>query len=1133
MFFLGKNYPQFCTANYKPVMDLYFYHKITKSFQVMSKKFTLLRLASTLVAVMLFAYSSIAQVTSSAISGRVTDSKNEVLPGATVVAVHTPSGSKYGTVTDVNGRFFLPGVRVGGPYEVKVTFIGFQDQSKSGIIANLGSTANVDFSLTDEGTTLTEVVVKSSKSDIFSSNRTGAATTVGKEAINALPTIGRTINDFTRLTPQGNGRSFSGQDSRLNNITIDGAVFNNGFGLGDQPGARTGIAPISLDAIEEVQVNVAPFDVRQTGFTGAGVNAVTRSGTNQFQGSIFTLMRNDSKAFIGRKANGEDVFISEFNKQVQGFRVGGPIIKDKLFFFANGEFETITSPGTTWLANRGQSGSNVTRVLASDLDRVSERMGQLGFVTGPYENFNFNTVGNKFLARVDWNINDKHKFNIRYSLLDGGSDNPISNSSSAGFGSRTNSANSMSYLNSGYILNEDLSSTIAELNSTLSNKLANNLIVGYTVNNEDRAYMGGNGLFPTIDILDGNNRTYISAGFDPFTPNNLLNYNTFQLFDNLTYFAGKHTVTAGVALERFVSNNSFYAASNGVYVYNSLNDFFAATDAYLANPNNPAVGASPSIFQYRFDFAGGAAPPLQTMKATTPGIYLQDEFQASTKLKLSLGLRVDIPFVEQTALENTVVTGLTFRDENGQPAKYNTGVLPSGNPLWSPRLGFNYDVKGDKTIQVRGGSGIFTGRPPFVWLSNQIGNNGILSGFTDLRNANAASIPFTLDPSRFRPATADPYAASTFDIAVADENYKFPQVWKTNIAADVKLPGGIIATGEFIFNQNINAVYYINANQKEITATFNGPDNRPRYAGNAAANRLNNNITNNIVLKSTNQGYSYSATAKLEKPFTNGFYAMAAYTFAEAKDLTSAGSIAAGSYTGNATVRGNNFPDLAFSNNDVRNRVIASASYKFNYGGEFGGSTQISMFYEGRNLSRYSYRYAGDMNQDGIFNNDLLYVPNKASDLIFLPLTTGGKTFSVAEQQAAFDAFINQDPYLSTIRGGYAERNGARLPFYNSIDLGIVQEFYLKAGANRHTLQVRADITNFANMLNNKWGVFTNTANQQPLSAAGVNAAGVPQYRMATQQIDGQTQLLRDSFVPSISTGSLWQAQLGLRYIFN
>ena len=1096
----------------------------------MMRKFTFGKIAFSFLAMILFAFQGFAQVTTSSISGLVTDKNGEGLPGATVVAIHVPSGTKYGTITNTAGRYSMPAVRVGGPYKVLITFIGFKEAIKEGVIANLGSSANVDAKLDEEGTFLNEVKVVSSRSDVFSSDRTGAATTIGKEAIAALPTVGRSINDFTRLTPQSSGKSFSGQDSRLNNITIDGAVFNNGFGLGDQPGARTGVAPISLDAIEEVQVNVAPYDVRQSGFTGAGVNAVTKSGTNEFSGSVFYLTQKNSKNYFGTKVQGETLPVNYPTKEVKGFRLGGPIIKNKLFFFVNAELEKFTSPATTWVANRGQTGSNVTRVLATDLDLVSAQMAKLGFTTGPYENFNLNTVGNKFLARLDWNINDKNKFNIRYSYLNGGTDNLISNSNSAGIGPRRTVSDAMSYQNSGYILNEDIKSLIGELNSTLSPKLANQLIVGYTSNNEDRAYFSSPAI-PTIDIQEGG-KTYISSGFDPFTPNNLLNYRTIQFSDNLTYYSGKHTLTAGIAIENFKSNNSFYSASNGVYVFGSVKDFITATDAYLANPNNPAPTVKLTRFEYRYGFSNDPVPPLQTIKVTSPGVYLQDDFQVTPRFKLSAGLRVDIPIIQQTAIENTYISGASFKDETGQTTKYNTGVLPSGNPLWSPRVGFNLDVKGDKKTQIRGGSGIFTGRPPYVWLSNQVGNNGVLSGLT--RSDNVSNIAFTLNPSIYKPAGTDPYAVgTTFDIAVADKNYKFPQVWRTNIAIDQKLPGGIIATAEFIYNKNVNAVYYINSNQKDPVGKFTGPDTRTRYNGSSTANRLDARVVRNIVLKSTNQGYGYSATFKLEKPFSNGFFAMAAYNYGQAKDLTSAGSIASGSFEGNVTVNGNNNPTLAYSDNDQRHRVISSLSYKLNYGGKIGGSTQISLFYEGRNQGRYSYVYSGDMNQDGISNNDLIYIPKTASELTFLPLTVGGKTFSAADQAAAFDTYINQDPYLSKHRGEYAERNGALIPWVHQIDLGIVQNLNVKVGNKVNTFQVRFDILNFGNMLNNNWGSYTNFVQNRVLTAAGPTAGGIPQYRLSTQTIAGQTELLRNSFLPSISTASVWRGQLGLRYIFN
>ena len=1066
---------------------------------------------------------ALAQVTSSSITGQVTDEKGGALPGATVVATHLPSGSQYGTVTNESGRYTLPSVRVGGPYRVTITYVGYAEQSKENIFANLGTAANVSFKMLDEGTQLSEVTVRSSRSDVFSSERTGAATTVGQELLNALPTVGRTLNDFTRLTPQGNGRSFGGQDSRLNNITIDGAVFNNGFGLGDQPGARTGVAPISLDAIEEVQVNIAPFDVRQSGFTGAGINAVTRSGTNEVTGSVFRLWSNEK--YTGTKAGEADVKVPTFNKEIIGFRVGAPIIKNKLFIFLNGEWEKRTDPAdlNNWVANRGQSGNNVTRVLASDLDAVSALMREkFGFETGPYENQSLATVGNKLLGRLDWNINRNHKFNVRFSYLDGGGDNLISNSASAGFGNRRTNANAMSYLNSGYILNEDIVSLIGELSSTFGGKLSNSLIVGMTSNNEDRTYLTP-GIFPTIDILQGG-QTYISVGMDPFTPYNLLNYKTFQFIDNLTYFAGKHTLTAGISVERFSSNNSFYSASNGVWIYNSMDDFYAA----VRDGRNDVVA---NRFQYRYGLTGGGAPPLQQLKVLYPGVYFQDEFQATPNLKLTAGIRVDVPLFGNTSTDNQFVRDLNFRLPDGTTLQTNTAELPKANPLWSPRVGFNWDVTGEKTTQVRGGTGVFSGRPPFVWISNQVGNTGVLSGFIDRQNTNA--FPFTTDPSVYAPTTTD-LSRATFDLATTDRNFKFPQIWRSNFAVDQQLPWGLIGTFELIHDRNVNAVRYLNINQRDVSdRSFSGPDTRTRYAGNNASNRLNSNVTRNIYLTNTNEGSSTLVTAKLEKPYTKGFYGMVAYTYGRVRDITSAGSIAAGSFEGNPIVNGGNFAALSTSANEQRHRAIGSVSYRLNYGGKLGGSTQFGLFYEARNQGNYSLRYGGDMNGDGINGNDLLFVPNRASDLRFLPLTAGGQTFSPEQQAAAFEAYINQDKYLSSIRGGYFERNGGISPWRHTFDFSVVQEFYVMVGGKRNTFQFRADILRFGNVINPSWGIGDNLVNSFPLASAGVAADGTPQFRMATQNKNGQTVLLQDTFVKSAGAGDVWQAQLGLRYIFN
>lgn len=1089
-----------------------------------------------LLALLLGALTTVAQVTTSSLSGSVTDANGEGLIGATVVATHVPSGTRYGTATNDAGRFTLPAVRVGGPFTVVASYTGFEPQTKEGVYTSLGTATNLKFILQESSSLVDEVTVVASRNDIFSSGRTGAAVSYDKDALAAVPIIGsRSIGAVTKYTPFGNGSSFGGQDTRLNNFTIDGSVFNNGFGLGSEAaaGGRTNSTAISLDAIQEIQVNIAPFDVRQSGFVGSGLNAITRSGTNDYSGSVYTFFRDNSSTFNGSSVNGRDITLGKFKENIYGARLGGPLIKDKLFFFANWERVTRVEPAQTWYANgspNASAGDQVTRVLYQDMVDISNFLrDKFRYDTGPFENYDDETNSQKFLVRFDYNINDRNKLTLRYTHHDSDDYNIISNSQSAGFGNRRTNADAMSFRNSGYFIQDNTRSIVAEWNWTINNQLHNNFIVGYDKQIEDRAYAAA--VFPTVDILQ-DNRTYISIGMDPFTPDNQLNYGTFHVTNNLSYYAGRHTITGGVNYEYYKSNNLFFPASNAVYVFNSLADFYTAANDAIDNPNGTMSPVNYERFQFRYSALPGAAKPLQILKAHRVDLYGQDNFEVTDNFNLLFGLRLGTFFFENTAIENPTITAQSYIDiDENLGYKINTGTMPSTQILWEPRLGFNWDVTGKKTTQVRGGTGIFTGRPPYVWLSNQIGNNGVLTGFIDNRNANL--YPFRANPSVFIPAT--PTLPSTFDIAVSDDGYKFPQVWKSNFAVDQKLPGGLIATVELLYNKNINSVLYFNANQEPVVAnaTLSGPDNRPRFPGTGNASRINDNVSMAAVLTTTNEGYYFGGTFKLEYPAQKGFYGMASYTYSQAKDLMSAGSIASGSWTGARSVNGNNNLDLAFADNDIPHRISGIVGYRFNYGNNFFGSTGISLGYVGDRFGRVSFAVAGDLNQDGVSNNDLIFVPNDASELVFQQFSSGGKTFTVDDQVAAFNAYIDQDEYLSTRRGQYAERNGRVFPWLHRMDLSVTQDFGLVIRGKRHSIQFRADILNFGNMISDEWGVGNTLVTDRPLTFRTINAQGVPEYRFATQVIDGETVMLRNTTIPSTSPSNVWTAQFGLRYTFN
>jgi hypothetical protein len=1068
-------------------------------------------------------------VTTSSIAGVVKDAQGLVVPGATVTAVHRPSGSTYETVTMADGRFSMPGMRIGGPYKVSATLAGFQPQTLDEVFLNLG--VATDLVLTLKTVSAAEEVTVIGQSDpVFAANRTGAATTLSRETLASLPTISGQLSSVTRLTPQsGGGMSFVGQDSRMNNITVDGSYFNNSFGLGNTPGDRTGVAAISLAAVEQIQVNIAPFDVRQGNFVGAGVNTVTRSGTNQFRGSIYRQFRNEG--MVGKSAKSLPVTAGVFTFGETGEWLAGPVLKNKLFLFQSYENEKTEQPGTTFTANSGGEtvGGSKTRVLASDLDAMRTYLKtNFNYDAGDYQGYNFNIPGKRFLGKLDYNLGNRNKITLRYTQLDSSTDVLESNSNSLGNGNRRTSTLSMNFSNSNYSIMENIRSGIGQWNSVIGTSMANELIVGYTHQDESRGAVTN--LFPTVDILDGQGATYMAFGPDPFTPNNELRYNTFQAQDNFTWFTQKHTVTFGATFEKYHSENVFFQGKASVYVFNTLADFYADANGYLANKGRKTAAVTTNKFQVAYMNVPGMDKPLQPLDVTYSGAYAQDEWSAANNLKVTAGVRFDVAKFGDTGFDNPLADAMTFRDEFGNPVQYNTKKLPDPKFLWSPRIGFNWDITSDRKTQVRGGTGVFTGKPAYVWISNQIGNTGVLTGL--ISQTNTTAYPFNPDYTAYTPKTPPTGApAASYALAVTDKTFKFPQIWRSNIALDRKLFWGITSTTEFVYNRDVNGVYYINANLPAAQSAYTGADPRPRWvATGQTAYRLpgpNQVVTTAVVLKNQNVGRSWNVAQSITKNFSNGLYFKAAYSYGEAKNTVDPGSIAAGSWQNNPITTDPNKVPIGFSSSSPGHRLFVTASYTKEFLNL--GATTVALFWSTSTIGNSSYVFAADANGDGNTSNDLIYIPRNTSEMNFKAYTSGGVTYSVADQTAAWEAYITQDKYLSKHRGEYAARGAVFYPRVTRLDLNVSQELFHKLGGARHGLAVRLDILNFGNMLNKNWGVSQRMVSNSPLTSPSVDTNGALTYTMRAFN----NKLMDHTFEQTSSLSDVYSLMLSFRYTFN
>ncbi len=1017
-----------------------------------------------------------AQVTTSSMSGKVVDQSNEAIIGATIQAIHEPSGTHYGAITNVDGRYSIQGMRAGGPYKVEVSYVGYQSVVYKSINLQLGENYVLDANLKESTELLDEVVITASKSSNMKSDRAGAVTNVDAARMSEVPTVSRSMNDIMRLTPQGanigSGFSVGGGNYRQSYVTVDGAAFNNAFGIGSNLPA--GGSPISLDALEQISVSTTPFDVRQSGFTGGAINAVTKSGTNEFKGTAYMYTSNTH--LTGNKVEDYELTRNRDHSTTYGASLGGAIIKNKLFFFVNGEYQDNVQAGPSGIARSGANDEwstngivhrpfeNTTTVGGRTfvgMNNISQYLSEkYNYNPGRYQGYSLETPSYKIMGRLDWNINNNNKINFRfththskYSSNPSSSTTPFKDSiiypggvdGSAGKSSSGRTANTGLYFESSrYMQEQNFTSIASEWNSKWG-AINNALRFTYSYQNEPRTYEGGT--FPTVDILDQGS-LYASFGPDPFTEGNLRQVKTFVITDE-------------------------------------------------------------------FNFSSG----------------ITDNF------RLTAGVRFELPIYPE--LKNNYNKNFAQIDFDGY--HYATDQLPSSYQLTaSPRIGFNWDLTGERKYVLRGGSGYFIGRLPFVWLVSAVGNANCGQStyyYNEQKDAKYGQPSFHTsvadmlkDPNLNLPAATDPAAPS--GATIIDRDLKMNATWKSSLAFDAKLPGDIDFTLEGIFSKEFNPATVTNLGRKFKGEQEIAPGDVRRMFEYSNANKTDAYYITNAG----NSAYYYSLTASLAKTFDFGLHLSASYTRSYAKSYGDGigDQVNSAYYNNRYSVNGNNDTETGYGTYVSPNRVLASAAYRIKYAKNFASS--LSLIYEGMNMgyaggysaARYSYTFTGNIVGD-YGSNNLLYIPasrealDKWNFADYTDSKTGEVTYSAKEQRDDFWAYINEDSYLKGRKGKYAERGGAIMPWHHQLDLKFNQDFFLNVGGKRNTLQFGVDIKNFLNLLNSDWGIYKTVNNTSLLSYKG----GAYQF----QKNGGKK--LTDTYSNLNSFNSTYSIQFSVRYIFN
>ncbi|TXF84712.1 TonB-dependent receptor [Neolewinella aurantiaca] len=1074
-------------------------------------------------------------VTTASMFGKLTDSNSgEALIGATVQAVHTPSGTTYGNVTDLDGFFRLPGMRVGGPYIVTATYVGYEPIVQDGIYLQLGQAFQFSQEMGTDAVELTGIEVVANRSDIFNGKRTGQETTISEEQINSMPTLNRSIADFARLNPlakvdpDGGSVSIAGQNNRFNSIYIDGAVNNDAFGLSAQGtnGGQTGVSAISVDAVEQFVVSTAPFDIRQSGFAGGAISAVTRSGTNNLEGSAYYLFRNEGltrdNGFTTEDGKYTFPSLAPFSAKTYGARLGGAIVKDKVHFFINAEIQRDETPQTFDFDNyRGDSDAEGIQEL---VDFVSDTYG---YNVGSFDNNSSTLNSEKIIGKLDFNLSQTHKLSVRHSYV-----------SAENLSARTSGSGFIGFLNGSQFFKSTTNSSALELNSVFSN-MANNLTVGATFVRDDRDPLGDP--FPVVNIRDGNNGS-IQFGGEPFSTANLLNQDVITVRNDLSIYKGRHNILIGANAEFFQAGNLFIRQNYGDYDFNGTDELSGLEQFYQGLPSSRFERSYSQVDNISGDESGAIANLNQTLI----GFYVQDEYVVNEKLRVTGGLRLDVPIWPSDLplnadFNNTVIPQLEAAGYDLEGAK--TGQFIKTQLAFSPRIAFNYDIFGDQSLQLRGGVGIFTSRIPLVWPGGAYNNFGFNVGGTRLDNSEV----FNPDVNTQAPGEIDvndPSPSGQIDLFA--ENFKLPQTTKFNLALDYKLPLGLVLSVDALYTKSNNFVRYqrIDLNPAAINRLTGTPDNRIYYQNidndndpdTPPSQFLDTDYTGIYLGTNTDKGYTYNGSVVISKPYTNGFLGTLGYSYGDSYSLFDGTSSQNSSqWRGYYDAEGrNNEGPVQRSTFANGGRIFGNVAYTL----EGKNSSQtFSLFMNGQNGGFYTYVVGGDVEElvnDGGFDfNDAAYIPNNASEINLITDFNGN---TPAEQYAALDAFINADDHLSDERGSYAKRNGAALPFKTVFDARFLQRFKVQSGSKSNILEFSIDVFNLNNLLNKEWGRINNRGfgTYTLVNIEDVSDAGVPTYTVNREILDGISpdEVFDDSLDDSGLRSSRWSMQLGVRYTF-